>query len=103
MSEGKYLSNQICRVLRLLKVLAGHENTGLTISEIANKLDTTSSQILRDLANLQNEGFAERCPWDDNRWRLGAALAQISNRVRLHLDQAQLQMQQDITNYSKVF
>lgn len=103
MSEIKYLSNQICRVLRLQKVLAGHENTGLTISEIANKLDSTASQVLRDLSNLQSEGFAERCPWDDSRWRLGAALAQISNRVRLHLDQAQLQLQQDITNYSKVF
>jgi DNA-binding IclR family transcriptional regulator len=103
MSETKYLSNQICRVLRLQKVLAGHENTGLTISEIAKKLDTTASQILRDLANLQSEGFAERCPWDDNRWRLGPAMAQISNRVRINLDQAQLQLQQDITNYSKVF
>lgn len=103
MSETKYLSNQICRVLRLQKALAGNENTGLTISEIANKLDTTASQVLRDLANLQSEGFAERCPWDDNRWRLGIALAQISNKVRINLDQAQLQLQQDITNYSKVF
>lgn len=103
MSETKYLSNQICRVLRLQKVLAGYENTGLTISEIANKLDTTASQVLRDLSNLQSEAFAERCPWDNNRWRLGHALAQISNKVRINLDQAQLQLQQDITNYSKVF
>ena len=103
MSENQYLSNQIRRVLRLIKQLSGHENTGRTVSELAGSLELTPSQVLRDLTNLKEEGFAERCPWDENRWRLGNALAQISNRVRVHLDQAQLQLQQDITNYSKLF
>jgi DNA-binding IclR family transcriptional regulator len=102
MSENQYLSNQICRVLKLTKQLSGYESTGLTVSELASKLEISPSQALRDLTNLKEEGFAERCPWDENRWRLGYALAQISNRVRLHLDQAQLQLQQDMTNYSKI-
>lgn len=103
MSEGQYLSNQICRVLKLIKQLAGHETTGLTLTELADRLDCSASQVLRDLANLKEEGFAEQLPNDDKRWRLGIACAQISNRVRLHLDQAQLQLQQDITHYSKIF
>ena len=102
MSENQYLSNQICRVLRLVKLMAGHETTGLTLTELAERQDCSPSQVLRDLANLKEEGFAEQLPNDDKRWRLGFACAQISNRVRLHLDQAQLQLQQDITNYSRI-
>lgn len=101
--SDQYLSNQICRVLRLVKQLAGHETTGMTLTELSEKLECSPSQVLRDLHNLRSEGFAENLPDDDKRWRLGFACAQISNRVRLHLDQAQLQLQQDMTNYSKVF
>lgn len=101
MSESQYLSNQICRVLRLTKQLAGCETTGKTCSELAELLETTPSQVLRDLTNLKEEGFAERCSWDDNRWRLGHAFVRISNTVRVHLEQSQLQLQQDVTNYNK--
>lgn len=64
------------RVIQVLLRLAGHEVNGLAPGEIAKALDTTPSNITRDLHNLKEGGVAEQIQ-ESGRWRLSPRIPQI--------------------------
>jgi DNA-binding IclR family transcriptional regulator len=66
-----YTSPSQQRLLSVQRLLAQHSVSGLSISQIAEALQATSPSITRDLANLEQQGFAERLPNNSERWRPG--------------------------------
>lgn len=84
-APDKYLCEPQQRVLRLITVLAGHEITGLSNGDVARDLGCSPSVAVRDLANLQLAGLAEKVPETD-RWRLAPQLVQLAmqHMVALH-------------------
>lgn len=56
------------RVLSILDALTGHELDGLTLTQIALITNSTLTQVIRDLYNLEIKGFVER---DGEKWRHG--------------------------------
>ena len=51
----KYLSSSQQRVLNTLKALFGHESAGIASKELASQLDTTASQVFKDLMNISRQ------------------------------------------------
>lgn len=66
------------RVLQLLLVLAGHEIEGLRLTQVAQALRVPTPMALRDLRVMAEEGWAERIPGHEERWRLGPKPVQIA-------------------------
>ena len=66
---SKYTAESQQRVLKVFDVLFGHEINGLTPSQIAQAVDTSASNVTRDLANLKEAGFAEEV-MDTGAWRI---------------------------------
>lgn len=73
----KYINESQQRVLKVLTVLAGHDITGLSTTQIANTLNATTTSILRDLRNLEVQGFVERTEHDQEKWRHGIAIRRM--------------------------
>jgi DNA-binding IclR family transcriptional regulator len=101
-ASTSYISDQVQRTLRVIRFMAGKEISGISPTELAKLANVSASNITRVLANLEAQQFVERLPADNKRYRLAAALVQLSNTVALNLSQAQLQLQQDQHNYSRV-
>jgi DNA-binding IclR family transcriptional regulator len=101
-TSTSYISDQVQRTLRVIRFMAGKEISGISPTELAKLANVSASNITRVLANLEAQQFVERLPADNKRYRLAAALVQLSNTVALNLSQAQLQLQQDQTNYSRL-
>ena len=99
-APDKYLCEPQQRVLRLLTVLAGNEITGLTNGEVARELGCSPSVAVRDLANLQHAGLAEKVPETD-RWRLAPPLVQIAMKHMTALDRAQSRLEETRNRYSR--
>lgn len=76
MTTGKYIVDQVQRVLRVVEALAGNEFTGMSVADIAQATRTRSDQVVRDLANLVEAGWAEKM--DTGRYRLAAKPVQIA-------------------------
>lgn len=81
----KYRSQSQQRVLQVLISLAGNEFNGVTPGALAKAVDTTASNITRDLANLSLAGLAEEIP-DSGLWRLGPKVVQIALAHLQHMD-----------------
>ena len=88
------------RVLALVLLLAGHEITGLAPAEIAKAQGCNASAVTRDLANLQEAGFAEVVP-ETGRWRLAPQIVQISIRHAAALTRAQARLDEISNRYSR--
>lgn len=71
-------ASQTRRVLRLLFVLQGQSFNGLRLKQIAERMDTASPTIYRDLEVLLDEGFVERVPGMEDCWRLTPKLIQLA-------------------------
>lgn len=100
MSSSPYTHDGQQRILRLINVLAGHEVTGITPTEIARQTQTTPSTVTRDLANLQEAGFAEPVP-ETGRWRLSPQIVQIAIRHMTALDRAQSRLDEVRNRFSR--
>ncbi len=88
------------RALSLVLLLAGHEITGLAPAEIAKSQGCTASTVTRDLANLQQAGFAEHVP-ETGRWRLAPQVVQIALRHMAALDRAQSRLEETRNRFSR--
>jgi DNA-binding IclR family transcriptional regulator len=88
------------RILALVMLLAGHEITGLTPSEIAKQQFATASTVTRDLANLQQAGWAEVVP-ETGRWRLAPQVVQIAIKHMTALDRAQKRLDETRQRFSR--
>ncbi len=97
-----YISDQVQRTLRVIRLMAGKEISGISPTELAKLANVSASNITRVLANLEAQKFVERLPADNKRYRLGVALVQLSNTVALNFAQAEQRLQQDQHNYSRV-
>ena len=99
-APDKYLCEPQQRVLRLLDVLAGHEITGLTNGEVARDLGCSPSVAVRDLANLQLAGKAEKVPETD-RWRLAPQIVQLAVKHMVAMDRARDRIAETASRYSR--
>lgn len=95
MSATTYSNAPQERLLKLVFVLAGHEQHGLAPIEIAKALGAPRSTVLRDLNVMRNERCAEQIPETD-RWRLGPRIVQVAiafsngiSRARSKLDETE--------------
>lgn len=89
MSEAKYNNQGQERGYKVLLLLAGHEFSGVSPSELSKALDTLPANITRDLHILQKAGLAEPLPYDTRKWRLGPKIVQIANAFKAHLSEVQ--------------
>ncbi len=99
-AADKYTCAPQQRILKLLIVLAGHEITGLSPSDIATALSCSASVTTRDLANLKQAGMAEQVP-DTGRWRLAPKVVQIAVRHQVALDRARSRLDETTQRYSR--
>lgn len=73
MKKADYTNKSQQRVLKILKILAGHLD-GLTVTQIALLTNSTPPEVTKDLYNLELAGFAER---DGEFWMHGKAVIQM--------------------------
>jgi len=92
MSDDKYTSEQVQRVLRVMLALAGNEFRGMTLKEVATAAECSNDNALRALENLRTAGVAERCTYDDKRWMLGPRLVQVAFAFDQALENAQREL-----------
>ena len=88
------------RILRLVNVLAGHEVTGMTPTQIAQAQECSPSLVTRDLANLQLAGWAEQVP-DTGYWRLAPQVVQISIKHATALQRAETRLDEVRNRFSR--
>ena len=100
--QSQYISDQVQRTLRVMRVMAGHEVHGISPKEIATLAKISPSNITRVLANLEAQQFVECLPSNNKRFRLSAALVQIANTVSFNLTQAMQQLDNDRHNYTRL-
>ena len=101
-ANNQYISDQVQRTLRVIRVMAGHEVHGISPKEIATLANISPSNITRVLANLEAQQFIECLPSNTKRFRLAAALVQIANTVSFNLTQAMQQLDNDRHNYTRL-
>lgn len=92
---------QTRRALRIITVLAGKEITGLRSGEIGKAVQESPSTMTRVLATMEQEGYVERLPAAEERWRLGPKLVQIARAHTNGLAEAQRQIDEVEQRYSR--
>ncbi|MEI8705191.1 MarR family transcriptional regulator [Pseudoalteromonas sp. B62] len=100
--SDQYISSTMQRGLSAIKALSGYEADGLRPGELAKRLNITQSQATAVIKNLIQAGFAEHCPWDQNKVRLGPALITLANSAQLAITQRSQQLEQDRRNYGAI-
>lgn len=100
MSDTQYTNEGQQRILALVKLLAGHEITGMAPAQIAQHQACSASLVTRDLANLKQAGFAEQVP-ETNYWRLAPEVVQISLRHATALQRAEARLAEVSQRYSR--
>lgn len=68
----------VSRALRIVLALAGHTFEGVRLKAIAATVEQSSPTTLRDLQGLESEGWVERVPGAEDRWRLSPRPVQIA-------------------------
>ncbi|WP_110970226.1 hypothetical protein [Pseudomonas huaxiensis] len=100
--EGKYTSEQVQRVLRVMLALAGNEFRGMLLKEVALAAECTNDNALRALENLRTAGLADRSPHDHHRWLLGSRLVQVSFAFDEALNKAQHELHERRQRYTRI-
>lgn len=78
MSEPKAEGRALRKACAYFRVLAGHEVEGLRPVQIAQAAGVAAATVTRDFNVLRDEGFVERVPGMEDRWRLGPKPIQIA-------------------------
>lgn len=92
---------QLRRACRYLSVLAGHEVDGMRPGQIAEAMSVAPATITRDFKVLADEGFVERVPGMEDRWRLGPKPIQIFRAHELGLQRMQGRVDEVRQRYSR--
>ena len=103
MQRNKYYSAPQHRLANFVMALVGHEAAGLTCFELAKKTKTSSTQVTRTIDNLEAIGWVEKHPSNDKAFRLTALFSQMANTIQIGLRTAVQQLEQDQTNYNKIY
>ena len=89
------------RLIAVIEALAGHEVSGLTLTEIARAAGgITASTVLRDLETLETVGWARRIA-ASKRWTLGGRTLQILNQFHAGLASAESRVAEVRANYTR--
>lgn len=97
MKATNYVSSSQQRVLNTLKALFGHEVSGITAQELADKLETSNSRVFKDLKNLEEAGLAEQLP--NKNWRIAPLLGREAIKVMNALDTARRRIDEAYQRY----
>lgn len=96
-AEGRSLR----RACRYLLTLAGHEVEGMRPKQIADAMRVSAATVTRDMRVLADEGFVERVPGMEDRWRLGPKPIQICRAHDLGLQRMQRRVDEVHQRYSR--
>ena len=99
----KYFSGSQHRMSIIVMSLIGSEANGLTMADIAEKSGESKSNVLKTLANLEAINWVEKHPTNDKAYRLTALFSQMANTIQIGLRSAVQQLEQDQTNYNKIY
>jgi DNA-binding IclR family transcriptional regulator len=77
--------SSVTTAIRILKALAGTDETEIGISALARRLGVSKSTVHRLATTLNAEGLLDRNP-DTGRYRLGVALSTLGVLVRRRMD-----------------
>jgi DNA-binding IclR family transcriptional regulator len=86
MSKGQTISSGI-RILRVFKALGGHAITGISVTELANLVGDSPTNVVRALNTLLEEGMATKL--DNGRYAHSVAVLQIAFRHSEHINRLQ--------------
>jgi len=100
---SKYISESQLRICKIVEALVGCESEGLATGDIAKKVGCSSSVITKAIANLVHMHWVEKHPRFDDRWRLASKFSQFAQTITMGLQQANIQLQQDMNNYNKIW
>ncbi len=64
------------RALKIIKAMRSATFSGISVTELAQHLNVSASNICRDLDDLVNEGFVEKR--EDGRYQLSISMLQIA-------------------------
>lgn len=87
--------------LQTIRLLAGREMDGLAPGEIAKSLQIHPANVTRFMRVLQDAGFAERLPWNEERWRLAPILVQIARAYEINIASAKERYDETTQRYSR--
>lgn len=96
-TEGRAL-RKVCAYFR---VLAGHEVEGLRPGQIAQGAGVAAATVTRDFRVLQDEGFVERVPGMEDRWRLGPKPVQIALSHQVGMERLTARLNEVKQRYSR--
>lgn len=99
MSNTKYTSTTQQRVLRTLKALFGFEVTGISSTDLAKRLNTSSDRCFKDLKNLEEAGLAEQLP--NLNWRISAGLGREAVKIMHHVNESRQRVDEVASRYLK--
>ena len=99
----KYFSGSQHRMSIIVMSLVGAGANGLTMADIAEKSGESKSNVLKTLANLEAVNWVEKHPANDKAYRLTPLFSQIANTIQIGLRTAVQQLEQDQTNYNKIY
>jgi DNA-binding IclR family transcriptional regulator len=100
MSAADYTNEAQQRLMRVINALSSHPVTGATPGDVAKEVHCSQSVMTRDLANLEQGGYAERVP-ETGRWRLAPPIVQISLAHMAALDRAQRRLDETRDRFSR--
>lgn len=86
------------KILKVLKALKGHSLKGMTVSDLAKKLEESPSQIHRALQTLISEGLASQM--DDGSYALGRDLVAIAHAHSDEINRAQAHISEHVQRVS---
>jgi len=101
--NNKYYSAPQQRVASFVMALVGHEATGLTSIDIAKAARASSAEATKTLDNLMACGWVEKHPTNSKTYRLSAMFSQIANTIQVGLRSAVLQLDQDQSNFNRLY
>lgn len=71
------MANATKRALKIIKAMRSATFSGISVTELAKSVNTSTVNICRDLDDLMSEGMVEKR--DDGRYQLSVAMLQIAS------------------------
>ncbi len=89
------------KACRYFTALAGQEVNGLRPGQIAQAAEVSAATATRDMQVLADEGFVERVPGMEDRWRLGPKPIQLARAHELGMDRIRDRVRETEQRYSR--
>ncbi len=93
----KEISTTQLRGYQTLIALFGHEVTGIECNALAQQLDSSRSQVFKDLTTLEAAGLAEQLP--NKNWRISSQLGREAVKIFNHLQESRQRIDEAMGRY----